>query len=227
MLEAFLRQAEPPNIGVPTDRYDWPATLIVFSLFAFTDGPDWTFFAGIAAGAVVLYSLRAFRASKLRLVKPIQRIEYDRWLKVKRLKKLLKDWGLSKRTPAPVLLALEQAARTWQEARDSLTRLIDSDPDFAAEIIQTVDAKMVTAVAAAEPVVLHDEQVRRDLSKIESDEDLMTRVCLGIQQQEAFMAQWAKTFDANHLAGAGPLRDRLEAARRERAQAEAELDTLI
>jgi hypothetical protein len=227
MFEAFLRQAEPPAVGVLSERLDWPLALIAFFAFMFTDGPEWTFFAGVLAAMAIIYGMRSYRRLRLSRIKPSQRMEYERWTKIRRLKKLLRDKRLKKKVPEPVLMTLERAARTWHDTRESVASFTAIDPEIVAELQQGVDAAMSAAAAAADPVVLRDDQYRKDLRQMEQDSDLMARVCLRIQQEEAQMRHWAAGAEKLGLSSSGSLRERLEIAQRERALAEAELDTLI
>ena len=227
MLEAFLQQVDSPSTGVISERLDWPLAIVVFCLIAMTDGPEWTFFAGAFLAWLTLFSIRSVRKNQLGRQRPEVRLAYDRWLRVKRLKQLHSESRLKAAVPTPVIQALEQAARTWHDARQGLHGVSVSNPGFAAEVQTVLDASMSAAVAVCEPVVLRDEQGKKVLQGWEADEDLMSRICFRIQREDERMQQWS--VGANGFSGSTPdaLRQRLEMAQREREIAEAELDSLL
>jgi hypothetical protein len=227
MLEAFLRQAEAPSGRVVPDKWEWPAAILALFLISTTNGSDFMSIVGILVAWAIIAGTRAFRKQQIAQLSPGQRMAFERWGKVRRMKKLLKDRRLYKKVPESVLMTLEAAARAWHDARETMSAVAVTDPEFATEVLGTIDASMSAAAAAADPVVLRDDQYRRDLDRFAEDSDLMARICMRIQQEEVRMNQFAAGSPSLQPETPSSLRERLEKARIERAAAEAELDALL
>ncbi len=222
MLEAFLQQVETPVGSLSPVWLDWPLAAITFILvyMALT-----RFNLGIIVGSISSYLVLQYRWStrkrQLKLQPAEFQADYDRWERVKRLRYLYKNQMLHNHVPAPVLSALERAARAWHDGREELRSSAASDPELALLLQKEVDAMMMVAASAAQPVVLSDEHGRKHLRQMEQDADLMSRICRRIEQEEISLG---RLVDASQMGGSQlSLRDRLTVAQKERAAAEARL----
>ncbi len=225
MLDEFLRQAEAPGAGPIPEWIDWPLAVAIFV------GMSWLGHrfvnVGFLLAVVVFIAIRQVRKVHRQRLSRADRAACERWEKVERLQHLQHDNRLRKRTPEPVLLALERAARAWHDAHIGIAALAQTDSVFAGELDAALTASMVAAAAAADPVVLRDEQSKKVLQRIEGDEDLITRISHLIAVEEARMRQWALGIGTADAESPDTIRARLAAARREREVAEAELDALL
>ena len=227
MLQAYLRQLDPPDFGILVNWIDWPAGILVLTICSAMPFKDWPEWLGLILGGGTIYGLRKFRKGQVAQLTAAQRLENERWTRVNRIRKLLKDGLLRHAVPQPVMESLERAARTWHDARESLQSLAVSDPDFVDEAQTVLDTMMATATAIAEPVVRRSDQTRKDVRRMEGDLDLMDRVCRKIDAEEKQMQRWLMSPLATDSMTPEALRTRLSIARKERADALAELDSLI
>ena len=223
MLEAFLRQAEAPVSSVFTEQYDWVIYLAVFFGGLHYAG----IWVALIASAVLSGLITSIRKMAIARQPASYRLAIERWIRIERLQKLSKDGSLKSHVPEPVMIALEEAARTWHESREVIHNLAVTDPELAAEVQSMIDASMTTAVAVAEPVVRQEDQSKKVVSRMAADEDLMRRICSRIKSEEGRMAQCQQEFVSETASGPVSIRDRMQLARQERAAAEAELDALI
>lgn len=224
MLDSFLRQVNPPVGQVSPPWMDIPLAIGAFvavGALPFHGGEVLP--AGLAAWGMLRWR-RSVRDQQIAQQPAHVRTAWERWQRVSRLVALEKKGELRRNVPAQVLEALEQAARSWHETTEELRSIGVTDATFATEIQGEVDAIMLTAAAAAEPVVRQDKQGRRYLRQIEADSALMGQVCLRINREGQRLRRWAEDASAAGKAPASTLRDRLAMSQRERAAAEAELD---
>lgn len=224
MLEAFLRQAAPPNLPIAPVWQDWLLALAAFLVCVAIPLPFFDWILGCVVGGAVLYARSQIRQRQVQALTPRQKSEWERWTRVARLKSLIANGILHSHVPAPVLAALEMTARSWHELREEVQSLGAEDAFQAAEITVEVDAIMALAASAAGPVIRSDEQGRRHLRQMEEDEHLMASVCRRIEAQRLRLERWSS--DTEKLASDKPetLRERIARAKSERLAAEAELD---
>ena len=227
MLEAFLSEAKPPSGKVLPEWLDWPLAIVAFIGIASIKDGGITAFLSFAVAGSIIYGFKAIRHKQLESQSAAFQVSYERWKRVTRLQKVLHDKLIYKKVPAEVLASLERAARTWHDVRESLSSVAITDPEFALEGRNMVDASMMNAASSAIPVVLRDDQHRKDLERLEADTELMARVCQRIDQEEARMRLLVVDSFATGRQSHDALITQLERARAERAQAEAELNELL
>jgi class 3 adenylate cyclase len=223
MLEQFLSEAKAPEGDVSPVWMDVPLALLVAVLIECIPMHGFAFIPAALSIWPVIQWRRRQRSRQIERLSPQMQAAWERWDSVRRLVHIQKNHALAKHVPAPVLVALETAAREWHEIRGDLRSVAVSDPLFTKEIQDEVDAVMMSAAAVAAPVVRRDDQSRRLLWSMEADTALMGKICQRIDREAAKLRQWAA--DASAAAGAPEetLRDRLALSRQERAAAEAEL----
>ena len=227
MFQAYLRQLDPPDFGILVNWIDWPAGILVLTICSAIPFKDWPEWLGLILGGGTIYGLRKYRKDQVAQLTPAQRLANERWTRVKRIRKLLKDGLLRHAVPQPVMESLERAARSWHDARESLQSMAVSDPEFVEEAQSVLDTLMATATAIAEPVVRRSDQTRKDVRRMEGDLDLMDRVCRKIDAEEQQMKRWIVSPLSTDTMTPEALRTRLSQAQKERADALAELDALI
>ena len=226
MLDTFLRQVGPPQGEVSPEWMDWLFAAVAFVVVGIaTERSVVALPAALAAGFCMLMWRQTSRKKLISLQPAGFQLEYDRWERAKRLKHLCTNQMLHSHVPAPVLVSLERTARAWHDGIEEIRSSSSADPELALQLQKEVDSMMLIAAGAAKPVVLSDEQGRKQLRALEEDADLMSRVCRRISQEEDSL---------NRLTHAGQgagstlsLRERLAVARREREAAEEELDATL
>ncbi len=227
MLSAFLRQLTRPEVPVLQEGLEiwvgWGVLAIVASILHHDVGG----LIAIAAGWGSYYFLRRRRETQMASLTPGQRLAYERWRRVHRVQKLLKDGYIKRSIPLPVMVRLESAARNWHDAREGLHNWLDADPAAVAELAATIDSLMIAAVAVAEPVIKQKDQRNKDVRLMEEDADLMNRICAKIEAEEARLLAWKIEPVGTTSISPDSLRARLENIKAERLAAEAELDSLI
>ncbi len=225
MLAAFLGHIKPPAGRVLPEWMDWTIAIIAFFLFHSILHKGGVLIS-IAVAFTVGYACRTIRLQQISRQSRAFQTQYERWSKTKRLVDLQSEFRIHLRVPRPVLAALEGAARTWHEVRETSRSLALSDSLFTVDLEKALDECMLAATAAASPVVLRDEQGGKDLRRMEEDTELMARVVTQINHQDLLMQGLAPNTDGTGTGSADSLRRRLDAARLEREAAEAELDEL-
>jgi len=221
MLDSFLQQVSSPDSTILPEWVEWAAAGITFFLLI-KHGIVGLICAGIAYKGCQFIRDRqvARRSAQVRL-------EYERWQKVQRIQKIQHDNELHKKVPEVVLVALERAARTRHDARESLNALSASEPAVALEMLKLIDSAMFSACSAADPVILNDEQGKRVLKSLEEDENLMAQIVIRIDQEAARMRNIAPTLSWEGHQSHADLHERLSQAREERSKAEAELNEML
>ncbi len=227
MLEAFLSEAKPPSGNVLPEWIDWPLAIFALVCIASLKKGSVTDLLSLGAAGAIIYGFRMIRQKQLEAQPAAFQVSYERWKRVSLLQKVAHDKKLHKKVPGEVLASLERAARTWHEVRESLSSVAITDPDFALQGRDMVDAAMMSAASAARPVVLKEDQYRKDLERLEADIVLLSSVCQRIDQEEARMRLLLVNPIVSGPQSHDALFSQLERARAERAQAEAELNELL
>ena len=190
MLTAFLSQVKRPTLPLMQEALEswvgWGVFLILASILHKDVGGLIAIFAGWGSYQI----LHRRREMQMANLDPGDRLAYERWRRVHRVQKLLKDGLIKKAIPIPVMARLESTARNWHDAREGLHGWLGADPAAMAEAVATIDSIMLTAVAVAEPVIKQDNQTNKDVRRMEEDDDLMSRICAKIDAEESRLLAW-------------------------------------
>lgn len=223
MLEQFLRQAKPPGGRVWPTWVDIPLAILAGAMIMSLPLRGFAIFPAAIAVWGVLRICKSHRDRQIAKQTPQTRTAWERWQRIRRVVSIEKNNQLHSHVPTPVLQSLEKAARSWHAVTEDLRSHAISDPVFAGEAQAEVDAIMMTAVAAAVPVVRRDEHGRSRVKQMESDTALMDQICQQIAKESARLDEC--TGGALLREGSDQkLFERLAKSRRERAAAEAELN---
>ncbi|MDR3690580.1 MAG: hypothetical protein P4L46_14475 [Fimbriimonas sp.] len=227
MFEAFLAQAQPPDGDVLPKWVDWTSALLVLAIFNGIHGGDVVGMLGIIGAYLVWTFCKKYRKRQVAQQPPEFQAAYERWNKIRVFVHHNHHHDLYKRVPTPVLLALESAARTWHDAKETLLTVSTVDPSLFLELGKAVDAAMMAATSLASPVLIRDDQSKKDVQRLEADTSLMAQVVARIRNEELRILTLTSDIKVNDGETRGAMIQRLELARAERAKAEAELDALI
>jgi hypothetical protein len=227
MLSAFLRQVARPYVPLMQEGLEswvgWGSFLIPASILHRDVGG----LIAIAVGWGSYHLLHRQREIQWAKLEPDQKLLYERWKRVHRVQKLLKDGHIKRSIPLPVMIRLEGAARNWHDAKEGLHSWLGADASALAEAGATIDNLMMVAVAVAEPVIKQENQRNSDVKRMEQDEDLMSRICAKVELEESRLLAWKQETLSSGGLDQESLRSRLNRAQAERAAAEAELDSLL